>query len=156
MTRADVVGGLLLAAGFGVVLWIASSFQYGTEFAPGPGFAPVWYSAIGILLSLAVAGGALRAMRGPENSAEEDSNPLDRRGLLRVGATLIGLVAMMIVVPWLGLVPTMLVFLLYLTLAVQRLSVPMGIGASVATVGFIYLVFVRFLGVPIPSGPLGF
>jgi hypothetical protein len=26
----------------------------------------------------------------------------------------------------------------------------------VGTVFFVYLVFVRFLGVPIPSGPLGF
>jgi hypothetical protein len=155
MMRADAIAGLLLAAGFGVALWVATSFQYGTEFAPGPGFAPVWYSAIGIALSLLIAVGALRAMRSPEASTEDGSDPLDRPGLLRVGATLIGLVAMMIVVPWLGLVPTMLVFLLYLTIAVQRLSVPMGIGASVATVVFIYLVFVLFLGVPIPSGPLG-
>jgi hypothetical protein len=156
MMRADVIVGLLLAAGFGVVLWVATSFQYGTEFAPGPGFAPVWYSAIGIALSLLIAGMALRAVRNPDSSTEGEANPLDRPGLLRVGATLIGLVAVMIVVPWLGLVPTMLIFLLYLTLAVQRLPVLMGVGASVATVGFIYLVFVRFLGVPIPSGPLGF
>lgn len=156
MMRADVIAGLVLAACFGVVLWVATSFQYGTEFAPGPGFAPVWYSAIGIALSLLVAGGALRAMRSPEASKEADSHPLDRPGLRRVGAALLGLVAMMIIVPWLGLVPTMLLFLLYLTLAVQRLPVPMGVGASVATVAFIYLVFVRFLGVPIPSGPLGF
>ena len=32
---------LLLAVVFGASLWEASSFQYGTEFAPGPGFAPI-------------------------------------------------------------------------------------------------------------------
>ena len=57
MTRADLIAGLLLAAVFAASLWEASSFQYGTEFAPGPGFAPVWLSAIGIALSLAIAFG---------------------------------------------------------------------------------------------------
>ena len=48
MTRADFYGGLLLAAFFGAALWEGSTFQYGTEFSPGPGFAPVWLSAIGL------------------------------------------------------------------------------------------------------------
>ena len=59
-----------------------------------------------------------------------------------------------IVLP-LGLVPALFVFLLFLTLGVQRLSLPIGVGASVGTVVFVYLVFIYFLGVPIPSGPLG-
>ena len=78
MMRADVIGGLLMAVGFGAVLWVASSFQYGTEFAPGPGFAPVWYCALGILLSLLIAGNALRAMRRRERPAEDGPMVLDR------------------------------------------------------------------------------
>ena len=156
MTRADIVGGLLLAAGFGAALWEGWSFQYGTEFAPGPGFAPVWLSGIGLALSLLIAFIALNAMRGSEQSAEDGSNALDKAGLLRVGATLVGLVAMVSLTPWLGLVASILVFLLFLTLGVQRLSYLVGIGASVATAVFVYVVFVRLLGVPIPSGPLGF
>jgi putative tricarboxylic transport membrane protein len=155
MTRADVVAGALLTAGFCATLWEASSFQYGTQFAPGPGFAPVWLSAIGIALSLLVVGNALRAARRSEPRADGGAARLDRIGLFRVGATLIGLVVMLGIVPYLGLVPSLLAFLLFLTMVVQRLSWPLGIGASVATVLFIYLVFVRFLGVPIPSGPLG-
>lgn len=155
MTRADLIAGLLLALGFSAVLWEASTFQYGTEFAPGPGFAPVWLSVIGIALSLVVAGNAWRAARRPREQGKDDSDLLDRAGLGRVGATLLGLVGMVVLVPWLGLVVSLFVFLLYLTLAVQRLSLPVGTGASVATVIFIYFVFVRFLGVPIPTGPLG-
>lgn len=155
MTRVDIFVGLLLAAGFGAVLWEASSFQYGTEFAPGPGFAPVWISIIGIVLSLLIAGTALRALRRSELSADDGVGMLDGAGLLRVGATLIGLVVMLSIVNWLGFVPSILVFLLFLTLGVQRLSIPVGVGASVATVFFIYVVFVYLLGVPVPSGPLG-
>jgi putative tricarboxylic transport membrane protein len=156
MTRADVFVGLLLAVVFSAVLWEASSFQYGTEFAPGPGFAPVWLSAIGIVLALLIALNAFRAARHPERSTNERSDALDKSGLFRVGATLAGLVAMMVIAPWLGLVPSILAFLLFLTLYVQRLSVLTAVGASVGTVVFVYVVFVRLLDVPIPSGPLGF
>jgi len=156
MTRADLYAGLLLAAGFAAALWEASSFQYGTEFAPGPGFAPVWLSAIGIALSLLIAFHAFRAARHPERSTDKRPDALDKAGLLRVGASLAGLVAMMVLASWLGLVPSILVFLLFLTLYVQRLSVVTGIAASVGTVVFVYVVFVLLLDVPIPSGPLGF
>lgn len=156
MTRADVFAGLLLAAGFGAALWEASSFQYGTEFAPGPGFAPVWLSAIGIALSLLIAFHGFRAARHPERSTDKGPDALDRTGLLRVGAALAGLVAMLAIAPWLGLVPSIFVFLLFLTLYVQRLSIVTGISASAATVFFVYVIFVRLLDVPIPSGPLGF
>ena len=156
MTRADVFAGLLLAAGFGASLWEASSFQYGTEFAPGPGFAPVWLSAIGIALSLLLTIIAVRASRQPRPSTGKAPDALDKAGLLRVGATLAGLVAMLAATPSLGLVPSILLFLLFLTLYVQRLSLLTGIAASVGTVFFVYVVFVVLLDVPIPSGPLGF
>ena len=156
MTRGDLVIGILLAVGFGATLWEASSFQYGTEFAPGPGFAPVWLSAIGIALSMLIAFHGFKATRHPGRSTNERPDALDKTGLLRVGASLAGLVAMMALASWLGLVPSILVFLLFLTLYVQRLSVVTGIGASVGTVVFVYVVFVRLLDVPIPSGPLGF
>lgn len=155
MTRADIFAGLLLAAGFGACLWEASTFQYGTEFAPGPGFAPVWLCAIGVVLSLLIALNAFKAARRSELAIEEGSE-LDKAGLLRVGATLAGLVVMLVIESWLGLVSSIFVFLLFLTLYVQRLSLLTAIGASAGTVFFVYVVFVRLLDVPIPSGPLGF
>jgi putative tricarboxylic transport membrane protein len=156
VSRIDVFAGLLLAAGFSAMLWVASSFQYGTEFAPGPGFAPIWYGAIGLVLSLLVAGDALRTMRRSEQPTNDGVNVLGRAGLARVGATLLGLVVMLGIIPWLGLTLSILVFLLFLTLGVQRLSLPVGVGASLGTALFVYLVFVLFLGVPAPAGPLGF
>lgn len=156
MTRADFIGGLLLSAFFGAALWEASSFQYGTEFAPGPGFAPVWLSAIGLCVSLLIAAHGLRAMRGGESSEHKAAPALEAWGLVRVVLTLLGLAAMVLLVEPLGLVVSILLFLLCLTLVVQRHSVAIGIGASVGTVVFVYVVFVYFLEVPIPKGPLGF
>ncbi len=130
-------------------------FSYGTEFAPGPGFAPVWLSAIGIAVSVLIALNAFKAARRRRPSPDS-SEPIDKRGLIRVGATLAGLAAMVVIAPWLGLVPSILLFLLFLTLGVQRLPTVTAIGTSAVTVLFVYVVFVRLLEVPIPSGPLGF
>ena len=155
MTRADFFGGLLLSAFFGAALWEAWTFQYGTEFAPGPGFAPVWLSAIGLCVSLLIAAHGLRVMRGGVAS-DEAAPALEKGGLVRVAFTLLGMAAMVFLVQWLGLAVSMLLFLLYLTLFVQRHTVGVGIGASLGTVVFVYVVFVHFLGVPVPEGPLGF
>ncbi|MGQ0752663.1 MAG: tripartite tricarboxylate transporter TctB family protein [Betaproteobacteria bacterium] len=156
MTRADFVGGLLLSAFFGAALWEAWSFQYGTEFAPGPGFAPVWLSAIGLCVSLTIAAHGLRAMRSADGSEQQAARAVEAWGLVRVALTLLGLIAMVLLVKPLGLVASILLFLLYLTLVVQRHGVAVGVGVSVATVVFVYVVFVYFLDVPIPKGPLGF
>ena len=93
MTRADFVGGLLLSAFFGATLWEGWSFQYGTEFAPGPGFAPVWLSAIGLCVSLLIAANGLWAMRGAKGERRRAKSqkcfarPIHRRsGPVLVGA----------------------------------------------------------------------
>jgi putative tricarboxylic transport membrane protein len=156
MKRTGLVTGLLFAALFGACLWNAASFQYGTEFAPGPGFAPVWLSAIGIGLSLLIAFDRRVDAPGSQDSTEKARSAFDKRGILRVATTLCGLVVMLLVADRLGLISAILLFLLFLTLFVQRLSPAIGIGASVGTVVFVYVVFVRLLDVPIPPGPLGF
>ena len=161
MTRADIVGGLVLAAFFGAALWEGWSFQYGTEFAPGPGFAPVWLSGLGLAISAAIAFGAWRSAGGSDGRAQAEAAETaeaktDKAGLLRVGATLIALAAMIAAVPWIGFVPAILIFLLVLALAIQRMSLLLGVGISVGTALFVYAIFVHFLGVPIPAGPLGF
>jgi hypothetical protein len=149
MTRADFVGGLLLSAFFGATLW-GWSFQYGAELRPGR-VCPVWLSATGLAVSLLIAAHGLWAMRGRTSSRNPRwrSRPGARRVDLRPGrdGSSHGAARAR---------HSILLFLVFLTLVVQRLGVAVGIGASVGTVVFVYVVFVYFLEVPIPKGPLGF
>lgn len=155
MRREDIVVGLVFAVAFGAALWEAWSFQYSAEFAPGPGFAPVWLSAIGVSLSLLIVAGAWRKAASAPAASEERSGEFDRAGLGRVAATVAGLVSMLVLVTYVGFVVAVLLFLLFLTLFVQRLRPVVGVLVSLITVGLVYVVFVRLLGVPIPVGPLG-
>ena len=154
MTRADLYGGLLLAVFFAAALWEASTFQYGTEFSPGPGFAPVWLSAVGLCVSLLIAAHGVRAMR-PREDSERTVPALEKSGLARVALTLLGLAVMLLLAAPLGLTLALLLYLLFLTAIVQRHSLGVAAGASVGTVAFVYLVFVYFLEVPVPKGLLG-
>jgi hypothetical protein len=155
VTRADLYGGIVLAIFFALALWEACTFQYGTEFSPGPGFAPVWLSGVGLVVSLLVAIYGFMAARGANASDEKSAVSLESSGLLRVILTLLGLAGMVIMVEALGLLLSLLLFLLYLTLIVQRHAWMIAVPASVGTVTFVYVVFVYFLEVPIPKGPLG-
>ena len=151
MTRADLWIGLLGIVAFALLYLEARNFPYGSEFAPGPGFAPVWLSLLGLLLSALVAINGLRARGSP--AAPPD--PSGRTGLVRVAAAVIGMVVLLQLVRPLGLILAVLVYLLFLTLVVQRLRWPVALSTSLGTMLFIYVVFQRFLNVPMPRGPLG-
>jgi hypothetical protein len=151
VTRADLPIGLLLAVACLFILWQATLLPYGSEFAPGPGFAPIWLALLGFILSMLVA---INAWRQPGLPPGSDFS--DRRALARVGASTVGLFVMLALIPPLGMLLSLLLFLLFLSLAVERLQPAAAVGVSLGTVGFVYLVFQRFLNVPFPTGPLGF
>lgn len=152
MSRADVFIGLAGAVIFLLLLWGAQSYPYSSQFTPGPGFAPTWLAITGIVLSALVAFNAWRGWRDPELTPDLSNRP----GLVRVAAALVGLFVMMQLSPPLGLITAVLVYLLFLTLVVQRLRWPVAVGTSLGTVVFVIVVFQRFLNVPFPRGPLGF
>jgi putative tricarboxylic transport membrane protein len=151
VTRADTPIGLLLAVGCLWVFWMATRLPFWGEFAPGPGFAPLWLAGIGVLMSLLLA--AIARRPGLPAAPPDEAG---RAGLARVALALAGLAAMMALMGPLGLLLALFVYLAFLTLVVQRLSIAAGLLVSAGTIVFLYLVFERALGVPFPTGPLGF
>jgi putative tricarboxylic transport membrane protein len=152
VTRADAPIGLLLTAFCLWVFWLATRLPFGTEFAPGPGFAPIWLAGIGALLALALAIAAARRRGLPGSPPAEGG----RIGLARVAAAVAGQVIMLLLIPPLGLLLAIFAYLAFLTSGGQRLSIAAGLLCSAGTVAFLHVVFQRALGVPFPAGPLGF
>lgn len=147
MTRQDVAIGAVLAVVFGVMAWHATSMTYGTEFAPGPGFAPLWLGVIGAFLALTVAVRARAATGLP---------PADPRAERRVALSALGIVVVAMAAPVVGLVTALAAYLFFFTLVIERLRIRVGLASSAGTALLVYLVFERFLNVPFPIGPLGF
>lgn len=147
MTRADVAVGAVLAAAFGVMAWQAAGMAYGTEFAPGPGFTPLWLGAIGAVLSVALAVRAREAGPAP---------PTDAPAEFRVAVAALGVAAVALAAPVIGLVLAIAVYLFLLALAVARLSLRAAVASAGGTALIVYAVFERSLNVPFPKGPFGF
>lgn len=147
MTRQDVAIGAVLAVVFGVMAWQATRMTYGTEFAPGPGFMPLWLGVIGAFLALALAVRARGATGLP---------PAERRAETRVALSALGIVVVAMAAPISGLVLALAAYLVFFTLVIERLRLRVGLASSAGTAVLVYLVFERFLNVPFPIGPLGF
>lgn len=147
MTRADVAIGGVLTVVFVLLAWQAMQLTYGTEFAPGPAFAPLWLCVLGAVLA------AVIAVRG---RAAPAAPSLDLRAEGRVALSVVGAVVALVAVPILGFVTAFAVYLVFFSVVVVRLRLPVALVTAIAVTAFIYLVFARLLSVPFQVGPLGF
>ena len=66
-----------------------------------------------------------------------------------------GLVAVPLVSPLLGLVPSLALLVAFLLLAILRQPLWPSLATLAVTVGLVYAIFVGWLGVPLPKGILG-
>lgn len=147
MTRADTVIGAGLATLFLAFAIASTGLEYQRDAVPGPGFAPLWVGIVGAALSALVA---VRARGAPPAPA------FTRAGLARVAMAVLGLVVAVALLQPLGLIPVMTVYLALVTLGIERMRPLPALAATLGTMALVYLVFVRFLNVPFPAGPLGF
>jgi Tripartite tricarboxylate transporter TctB family len=138
------------AAGLAVLAaaYLAANLRYSldTLAAPGPGVFPL---AAGVALLVLAGWQVIVPARGPDRAAEVASRP--RNPLLMIG--LLGLYAASLGV--LGFLPSSFVLVL---LAARLMGAPgwmrpamLALGVTIAT----WLVFVVWLGVPLPAGWLG-
>jgi putative tricarboxylic transport membrane protein len=140
---------ILLLAGF--LARESWRLRYYTSLGPGPGFFPLWLSFL-----MAVLGGVMlwRATFGAPGAMPANFYA-DRRGYLRIGAVVGGLVAVIALMEPLGFRLTMLGFYLFILSALGRRGwLATGVIALAGSFG-VYHIFVRWLAVPLPVGLLG-
>lgn len=147
VNRADTVIGSGLTLAFLVMAWGASQLPYWADFAPGAGFAPLWFSVAGAAVAAYVAFRGLRApaVDGPRGA-----------GLVRVVLAVTALVVTMAVVPFTGFFIALSAYLLVVTLGVERLRPGVALASAGGTIALVYGLFGVVLRVPFPKGWLGF
>jgi putative tricarboxylic transport membrane protein len=122
---------------------------YWADFTPGPAFVPVWVAGAGVLLSVILLVQAWRA-----GGAAKPEWP-NRAGAIRVILTTIGLILCVPLAPYLGLIATAVVFMVVMMLGILRRKIVPSLITAVVTGGIIYVVFIWWLKVALPAGPLG-
>jgi len=125
-----------------------SSYWSGTT--PGPAFLPWWLAGAGLV----VAGLALaEALYRKEGEGEMPAWP-DGWALARAMLTFAGLLAVPILMPFIGLVVSGALFMAFLLLVVMRRPLLASLATVAITGGVVQAVFVWWLGLPLPVGTI--
>jgi putative tricarboxylic transport membrane protein len=138
--------GFLVASG--AYLAAALAFPLGDVAKPGPGFFPV---GVGVFLCLAAAALMINPRRGAPAGAGVASLARDAR--VRVSATVLGLVAFCLLLPWVGYPVCAFLFIALLLRCLGGARWPGVVITAVLGAVVSYYVFGVLLGVPLPAGP---
>ena len=90
-----------------------------------------------------------------DREAHASSQESSKGQLGRLLGALLGVMAFFYLIPVLGFIVGLTIYLLYLTSLVLRMEVRRAVVVSMATMAFIYLVFSALLNVPFPTGMVG-
>lgn len=152
MKRAWQVSNLLCLALGAFVIVQALDYPFFDTTGPGAGFFPFWLGVLMVALSLGLF---LQTTLGKSMDTVEGSLLPDRAGGMRVLAVVAGLVVVIVLLVPLGFRITILLFLVYLPVA-------LGIRNWLFTLAFaligsfgVFHVFYYWLQVPLPLGLFG-
>jgi hypothetical protein len=149
--RADrIAGASLLALGVAFSVGALKNYAYWGENGPGPAFLPVWLGGVMAVLAAALLIGA---MRSPDPG---DAWLPSGAGLKRLIAVLGATVALVALLNVVGMVSGTFVFLIVLMRFLDRTPWPLTLVVAFAVAGANFLVFTRWLKVPMPVSVLGF
>ncbi len=151
MRRADrITGAALLALGVAFSAGALKHYAYWGENGPGPAFLPFWLGVVMALLAAMLLLGALRA--------GDPGAPWLPRGaaLKRFGVVLGATVALVALLNVVGMVLGTALFLVVLMRFLDRTPWPLTLGVAAAVCAVNFVVFTRWLKVPMPVGVFGF
>jgi hypothetical protein len=134
----------MLVVALGILLG-TSGLRFWDGFTPGPRFFPGWLAGLGVVLAL----GLLITQSRGTDAAEMELPTL--RGVIVVGKTMAGLVALALLAQPLGMVPALALFALFMLLGVLRAPLLPSLLTTTIIAGGIEGIFVRWLAVPLPA-----
>lgn len=146
---ADFWSGLALAALGAYIVSEARRWTYLGEEGPGPGFFPMWYGSIIVVLSLLLVAGAV-LKRVPANG----NGGARWRALGRALACWVAFVACIALMPVLGFAIAFALLTWFIVAVLARRPQRIALGVAIAGAVLFHALFVWALGLPLPKGML--
>ena len=141
---------ILLALAVAYSATAARRYTYWSASGPGSGFLPFWLGIALAILAVILLVGAVR---------ERDPGPAwapRGHGAVRFVVVILATAVFIVLMPLLGMTLATALFLTVLLKALEGRSWPTTLGVAVGMAVANWAVFVRWLGVPFPTGFLGF
>lgn len=153
MRISDVVPAMFILALSALAVFGTWRLGYWSETTPGPAFLPFWVAGIAVLVVILRL---VEAWRDAGADAHVGAEWPDRPALVRASLAFGGLVAIALLTPLLGMVPSVVLFIAFLLLVVLRRPLWPSLATVAITGGVIQGIFVWWLGLPLPVGAIGF
>jgi putative tricarboxylic transport membrane protein len=148
---ADRLGAvILLALAVAYSATAARQYTYWNASGPGSAFLPFW---LGVALAILAVILLVSAVRQPDPGPAWAPRG---HGAIRFVVVIIATAAFIVLMPWLGMVLATALFLAALLRGLERRSWPTTLGVAAGVAAANWVIFTRWLGVPFPTGPLGF
>ncbi len=146
--RGDVVSGAVLAALGAYIVSEAWDWNYSSAEGPGPGFFPLWYGMVMVVLSLAlVARSALQPEAG---------KAVDWTGVVRALAAWAAFAASVALLKLLGFLIAFGLLTLFVVAVMYGRPLKLAVAVAAGNMVVFYLLFALGLQLNLPVGPLGF
>lgn len=138
----------IIVLSLGILIGTAG-LPYWAGTTPGSRFLPVWLSGSGVLLGLLMI--LSQVMHADKGILDLPS----ATGAARVGMTIAAMATLTLATPLVGMVPMLGLFMAFMLIVVLRQRAVSSLITTAIVVGFIHIIFVRWLLVPLPA-PFGF
>lgn len=141
------VGGFLFVFA-AILFWQSFSFDYYSQYGPGPGLFPFWLSGILMVLSILLIIESVR-----KNPIKWTDILPQGEGMKRVASIFVSLILFLIIVPYVGYAIASILMLFILFFGEFRWY--WNLGLSIVVTLLMIVVFQVFLNVPLPSNSFG-
>jgi hypothetical protein len=148
MRPIEAIPGLFMLVVAAALIFGTAGLSFWDGPTPGARFFPALLAAVGTIVALALLWAQARGIETVETDFPA------RPGALRVAGTALALAALAAGAPLVGFVPALALFVAVVLLGVLRQGPLPSLATAAIVAGFVHVVFVRWLAVPLPA-PLG-
>ncbi|MGO3124119.1 MAG: tripartite tricarboxylate transporter TctB family protein [Advenella sp.] len=148
LRRGDFWSGLTLASLGAYIVYQATQWEYMTDEGPGPGFFPIWYGGLMLILSLILMIGTVLKMK---RSTPSNANWQD---LKRVGICWTALVGAILATEYIGFYMAFAILIWLLATVLFEKNKMTATIASIAGAVVFFLLFSVGLDLDLPKGEL--
>lgn len=149
--KSELAASLLVIALGAFVMWHAAAWEYMTPDGPGPGFFPLWIGGALIVLPVVLTAAQLFDIRRGLAAAR-----IRWEGASRVLAGWAAFVAAAALLRPAGFVVTLALLCAFYVRVIYRRSWITALAVSSGSAAGFWIVFVKLLGLQMPTGPWGF
>jgi putative tricarboxylic transport membrane protein len=147
--KGDAVSGVVLAALGAYIVSEAWRWDYSNIDGPGPGFFPLWYGMVMVVLSLALV---VRSVMRPWTAEKA----VDWHGVGRALSVWAVFTASIVLMKWLGFLMAFGLLILFVVAMMYGRPLKVAVAVAAGNMVVFYLLFTLALQLNLPVGPLGF